>query len=758
MRLAFYLRLLAREARGAKGRALFLCASIALGVSAVVGVGALIEAVEASIRAQSRELLGGDLALEARRPLPDVTPHLPARYLGQRQLGLHILSTMVQSERGQSLLAEVKAVDTRLGPYPLVGALQLEPDRPLVELLDDHSVLIAPELRDTLGLRLGDTLRVGGERLRVAGVVRREPDPLAFTFSFGPRVLMTQAALQRTGLLGFGNRVRYRRVFAFKDTGPEQLAELQSTLRARLPGGSSFLTIETHTEAQPALRAPLAQAERYFGLVALLSLLLAGVGVAQLVSSWLAQAAPRTAVLRCLGLGPRQVAAMYLAQVGLLALIGSVLGAAIGASVPALILAQRPGLLPVPITLHVPWLPIARGVGLGVAVALLLSLPALTAIWRVPPLAVLRSEAEPLPAPRRIVMFSAALALAGVFGGALLVSERVRVAAGFSAGLALLSLLLWYAARGLSLGVRRLPRGRMPPLLWHGLSAVGRPAPGTHGSVVALGMGTLVVVGITLLSGILNREIAQALPPDAPSVFLVDIQPDQWNEVQRIARESGAQRLISTPVITARLSAVDGRSVEQLAKERPGDPNERDRSRWMLTREQRLTSMRALPADNRLVEGSLWSDPGEPNELSLEVGFAQSLGARLGSKVRFDIQGVELEFTVTSLRTLDFRSFAMNFFIVAEPGALDEAPQIILGGVRLPAAAEQTLQDRLAAAFPNITVLRVQGLLQRASGILNQLALAVRMLGSFAVAVGLMILAGAVAASQLTRAREAALL
>jgi putative ABC transport system permease protein len=298
----------------------------------------------------------------------------------------------------------------------------------------------------------------------------------------------------------------------------------------------------------------------------------------------------------------------------------------------------------------------------------------------------------------------------------------------------------------------------MPALLWHGLSAVGRPAPGTHGSVVALGMGTLVVVGISLLSGILNREIAQALPPDAPSVFLVDVQPDQWPEVQRIARAAGARRLTSTPVITARLAAVDGRSVEQLVKEHAGDPNQRDRSRWMLTREQRLTSMRALPADNRVVEGALWSDPGEPNELSLEVDFARSLGAHVGSKVRFDIQGIELDFTVTSLRTLDFRSFAMNFFIVAEPGALDQAPQIILGGVRLPGAAEQALQDQLAAAFPNITVLRVQGLLQRASGILGQLALAVRLLGSFAVAVGLVILAGAVAASQLTRAREAALL
>lgn len=759
MSLRFFFTLLARELRGARGRALFLCASVALGVSAVVGVSAFVAAIEQSIRAQSRELLGGDLALEARRPLPDAMPHLPAdvRHRPVPQVGLYILSTMVQSPTGKSRLAEVKAIDTRLGPYPLVGALALEPARPLNQLLDDGSVLIAPELRDELRLRVGDRLRVGGQSMRIAGLVRREPDPLAFTFSFGPRVLMTQRALERTGLLGFGNRVRYRRVFAFPGATPAALARIKQSLREHLPGATTFVTVETHDEAQPALRAPLAQAQRYFGLVALLSLLLAGVGVAQIVSTWLAQAAPRSAVLRCLGLRPRDVAALYLAQVLLLALLGSLVGAVLGASLPALVIAQRPDLLPVAIAPQLPLGAMLRGVGLGLFVAALLCLPALSAVWKVSPLRVLRSEADPLPAPRLVRWGASALAGGAVFVSAWLQSERAKLALGFAAGVAGLTLLLWLGAQALALLTRRLPRSALPPLVWHGLAALGRPGAGTRASIVALGLGTLVVVGVALLQGILNHEIAQALPKDAPSVFLVDVQPDQWPEIQRIARAEGAHRLISTPVITARLAAVDGRSIEQLVKDHPGDPNERDRSRWMLTREQRLTFMRKLPADNRIVEGKLWQDP-DPSELSVEQGFAQSLGIKLGSRVRFDIQGVPLDFKVTSLRTLDFRSFALNFFLVAEPGALDAAPQIILGGVRLPAAAEQPLQDRLAERFPNVTVLRVQGLLKRASGILDQLALAVRLLGSFAVFTGLVILAGAVAGSELTRAREAALL
>jgi putative ABC transport system permease protein len=748
-----------RETRGAPGRLFFLCTCIAVGVSAVVGVAGLVEAIERGLRVQSRELLGGDVALESRRPLPEVLPYLPRDYRSPPppQVELRILSTMVRAASGKSRLAEVKAIDATRGAYPLAGQLLLEPARPLSELLDDDSVLAAPELLEDLKLAPGDALHVGGQRLRVSGVIKHEPDPLSFTFSFGPRVIITKRALERTGLLGFGNRVRHRTVLAFPGATTQELAQIKQQLLATVPGAGTFVNVETHDEAQPALRGPLTRAQRYFGLVALLSLLVASVGVAQIVATWMAQATPETAILRCLGLRPREVACLYVAHLLLLALIGSCVGAAAGALLPPLFVRAQPGLFPIELAFGPPWRPALRGVALGVGVSLLFSLPALTSVWKVPPARVLRSEAAPLRVPPLVRGLAGSLAIGAVFAASLLQSGRVDLAAGFAGGVAGLAALLWLAARGLSWAVGRLPRARLPALIWQGAAALGRPGAGTTGSVVALGMGTLVVVGIALLQGILGTEIDQALPPDAPSVFLLDIQPDQWPEVQNMSRAAGAQRIVTAPVVTARLFAIDGRPVDQLARERPGDPNARTRSHWVLTREQRITIMRELPADNRIVAGKLWGDPS-PNELSVEVGFAQSLGVGVGAVLTFDIQGVRMDFKITSLRTLDFRTFAMNFFVVSEPGPLDQAPQILLAGVRLPVAAEQGLQDGLAARFPNITVMRVQGLLKRAGGILDQIALAVRLLGSFAVVTGLIILAGSIASSQLRRAREAALL
>jgi putative ABC transport system permease protein len=179
----------------------------------------------------------------------------------------------------------------------------------------------------------------------------------------------------------------------------------------------------------------------------------------------------------------------------------------------------------------------------------------------------------------------------------------------------------------------------------------------------------------------------------------------------------------------------------------------------MLTREQRITMLKELSPSNEIVAGSLWTKPGVPNEISVEEEYARDIGATLGTMLTFDVQGIPLEFEVTSLRKVDWRSFSVNFFLVAEPGGpLEDAPRFMLGAARLPPENEQAMQDAIAAQYSNVTVLRIQPMIDRATELLTQIGIAVRLLGAFAAITGLVILAGAVASSQLRRAREAALL
>jgi putative ABC transport system permease protein len=271
--------------------------------------------------------------------------------------------------------------------------------------------------------------------------------------------------------------------------------------------------------------------------------------------------------------------------------------------------------------------------------------------------------------------------------------------------------------------------------------------------VAGLGLGVLLVLAVFLIQGDLRRQLGADLPRGAPTAFLLDVQPDQWAGVRSLLASRGASEIDSVPVVMARLRAVDGRGVEALA----GQGEERGRRRWVLTREQRLTYLDRLPPGNTLVEGRLWSEPGKP-EVSVEKEFAGDLGVRLGSVLTFDVQGVPLDLTVTSLRAVEWRTFGINFFLVVEPGVLEAAPQFRLASARLPAQEEQRAQDLLAARYPNVTLLRVRAILEKVIGVLDQVAAGVQFLGGFTVAAGVAVLAGAVAAAGVRRSREVALL
>lgn len=758
MNAALLLRMVLRQSRGGRGRLLFFASCIAVGVAALVGVSALVDAIEAGLHARSRELLGGDMEVASRRPLPDISAHLPAGHREVGRVDVTTLPTMVQNAAGESRLAEVKALDVKRGRYPLAGGLVLRPDRPLHELLDEHSVIVTPELERDLGLALGSELRIGGERFEVRGVVAQQPERLQFSFVFGPELLLSRTGLERAGLLGAGSRVRYRSLLAFAEgTDAQALAQIERELLASLPGGGTFVEVETHDQAQPRLRNTLDRVRRYLGLVALLSLLLGCTGVAQIVSTWIAQSAQHTAVLRCLGFRPRDVLVLHLGHVLLIAVLGSAAGSLIGLSLPVLASGARPELIPSPDLSAIAGGALAQGVGLGAFVALLFCVPPLTAIWKVSPALVLRSEAAPLPVPRVVRALSSALCAAGVFVAAWSQARDPLHALAFALGVAALAGLLFGGAAALQRAVGLLPRARLPALLWQGAAALVRPGAGTRSSIVALGLGTLVVLAISLAEDIVQAEVSAALPDDAPSVFLADVQPDQWQGIEALGARHGARNVQNAPVVMARLSHIDGRPVSELVRERARAGDDAQRASWVFTREQRVTWQARLPDHNTIVEGALWHRP-ELAELSIEQDFARDLGVGLGSRLAFDVQGVPMEFVVTSLRKVEWRSFAPNFFLVTEPGYLDDAPQFQIGAMRVDAAVEQSLQDALTEQYPNVTVIRVRGIIERVASILDQVALGVRMLGGFAVLTGLVILIGTVAATQLRRAREAALL
>ncbi len=767
-----------REFRGSLDRVLVWVLCLAVGVGAVVSVAGLASSVDGAIRGEARKLLAADLALRSRTPIPERVLEAVDSVPGAARAEVRELAAMVgrteasaaAEHRPSSLLVELKAIS---GGYPFHGELLARPPLPAgmrpAEALGDHSALVSPEALSRLGLEIGDELRLGRRTLRIAGALEAEPDRLPTGFAFGPRVMVSVAAQEAAGVFPFAGFGGYRVLVRLPGEPALEDLELQAEAlrgeilrdamsRDEVDSGiadGAAVRVETYADAQPGIREDLERLSRYLGLVALLSLLVGGVGVAQGIRAWLTQRLDALAVLKCLGARPRDLLRTCLVQAVLLGLAAGVIGGAAGLLSMLLVPAILGGALPFEaISIWQPWA-LVRGVALGIGVSTAFCAPALLVVLRAPPVRVFRRGAEPLPGSRLASALSLIAVAAGVAGsaalqaGSLWLALRFLGAVGAAVGaLILAALMLRSLARFLA------PRCRS---FWlrYGVAALVRPESGTLAASVALGMGLMVLLVMFVVQGHLHDELAAGLPEDAPSAFLLNVPQAGWDGLAELLEREGARRVQSAPVVLARFAAIDGS---------PAAERTSDRNRWALRRQLRLTYLDELPSDNEILEAAgpatlaaPWVDPASL-EVSVEQDFAETIGVGIGSTIALDVGNREAEVMVTSLRRVDWEGFGINFFLVVEPAAVAWAPHTRLAAVWMPSDREQAIQDALYRAHSGVAVVRIRDVLQKVVDLVDDLQVGVRVLGSFTVAAALLTLAGAVAAGSQLRGREAALL
>ncbi|HSE03132.1 MAG TPA: FtsX-like permease family protein [Methylomirabilota bacterium] len=741
----FVFRLAWRETRGAWRHFGYFFACITLGVSALVGVGSFADSLERTVARSAKSLMGGDVEIRSTQPVPEDAADLVPELRGGADVTvtrLRELVAMAQAGDSQSQLVELKAVEPG---YPFYGELVTEPARPLASLIGGGRALVHDSFLSRLGLVVGDRFRVGDVELTIAGVIRKEPDRAVGVFSLGPRVLIAAEDLDRTGLIRPGSRVRHRTLFRLAEDRDPRV--FRDRLAEALPAAQR---VTTYAQAQPGLRRFWDQLTMYLGLTGLVALMVGGIGVAVSVNAFVRQKLPSIAILKALGAGWRPLLAAYLLQTALLGLGGSVLGAVLGSAVQPLLAPTLTRLLPIELTLSFSPRAVLGGLAMGMGVTLLYALWPLLQIRHVPPALILRAEIEPRLRGRR--PWGAAIPIAaGLAALALWQAGSWKIGGLFAGGLAAALLLLALGAR-LVIALARRVRWRAPA--WR-QGAANLHRPGSHAGpvLVSLGLAVMLVVSIALLDRSLRAQLLDRAPGSAPAFFFIDIQTDQAEPFARLVAAEGATAPAElTPVVRSRLAAVNGAAVA-------GQKN-RLEDAWYLTREYVLTWAATPPGHNTIVGGRWWTPEEATREalISVEEEIARQLGVGLGDTLTFDVQGVPVSARVTSLRHVDWRSLTSNFFVIFSPGALDGAPSTYIATVRARPEQETRLQSAVVAAFPNITAIPIREVLERVSAMLDQIALAVRLVAAFSVGAGLIVMAGALAITRQQRLYQSVIL
>ncbi|MFZ3003069.1 MAG: FtsX-like permease family protein [Undibacterium umbellatum] len=727
------------------GELRFLLIALMIAVASLASVGFFTDRMRSGLNRDAHQLLGADLLVAADQPIkPEWRQEAEKR--GLKTAETVVFPSMALAGEGDEAISRLVSLKAVSADYPLRGKLKLnkgEVEVPTDVVPQPGTVWVDPALLSALNLNVGQKIKLGELQLTVTQTIGTEPDRGAGFMNFAPRAMISLTDIPASKLIQNGSRVTYRLLMA---GDAKLIATYQKELQGKIEGEKlKGIRLESLAAGRPEMRATLDRADQFLSLVSLLSAMLAAVAIAMAARRFMLRHLDACAMLRCLGLTQNQVMSMYLIEFLILGLLGSIAGVLLGYA-GHYVLLEWLGKLVAKDLPDANFLPALQGIATGLLLLVGFALPPILQLRNVPHNRVIRREQE-APKPMTLVTYACGL---GMFVALLLwqtadIKLGLMTAAGFLAGLLVFALVAW-------LGMFALKR--MRTLFAHSawrfaITALQRRPGATVIQVVSLALGLMALLLLTVVRGDLITAWKKATPADAPNQFVINIQPDQKENITKQLDAFGKPQIY--PMIRGRLIALNDKQIT-------GDTYIEDQAKRMVDREFNLSTMADLPALNKITAGR-WYDDGKATEAeaSVEEGIAKTLKLKLGDKMTFDIAGQQVTATITSLRKLDWGSMRVNFFVIINPKAMVDMPQTWITAFRLP-EKDKTFVNHLMRDFPNLTVVDVGAMIKQMQDVLDQVITAVEFLFMFTLASGVLVLYAALAGSQDVRMREAALL
>ncbi len=736
-----------RDSKGSRRKLLLFMSSMVVGVAALVAINSFGTNLGRAVDDQARELFGADMSLESSGPFSEETEAVIDSIGGDQARRVSLLSMVLFPESGASRLSMVRALE---GEYPFYGSIVAEPPESVAAYRQGRRALVDRALLLSHGIAIGDSVQVGRHRYEVVGALVRTPRETAANMLISPPIYIALSQLD-TALVSFGSRASYEVYFRLHpDVNAELLREeLDEHLREFDVG------MDTVEEERQEWSEALGAVNRFLGLAGFMALLLGGLGVGSAVHVYVKRRLRTVAVLRCLGASPQRTVWIYLAQAAMMGLLAGVAGCVAGTLMQTGLARVMADFLPFEFDSRPSLGALALGMGAGLSTALLFAMLPLMTVRRVAPLAAIRIAYERKRPSIDIYQWAACgVVAAGLTILAMVQAESIVVGAIYAMALGAAFGLLWLLAWALAKLARRLVPGAY---VWRqGLANLHRPNNQTVLMIVALGLGTFLIMTMVLTESTLLASFARASGEDRPDVLLFDVQSDQVRGVQELIRTQELPVIESSPLVSMRIHAMGSVPVDTLRADSTF------RLTWAHRREYRSTYRAALTDAENVVEGTFSGhhDGSGPVPVSIERELAEEeLSVGVGDTIVFDVQGVLVSTIISSIREVDWQQTRANFFFVFPENVLEEAPQTHAVMTRTGTDVRLSeFQAAMVAAFPSVTAISLRLILDIFDEIYSRVRLVVRFMALFSIMAGILVLVGAIMTSRFQRAEESVLL
>lgn len=733
-------RMLWRDWRSGELRILLM--SLIIAVTSVTAVGFFIDRVEQGMDAQATELIAADLVLSSSNEFSDRYREQASKYNLNYANVVQFRSVLLANDKPQ--LVEIKAVSPG---YPLRGKLQIADSAYGAESSTDSipapgDVWVEARLLTLLNLTINDTISLGNLTLTLKKIIRYEPDRGGDLFSLAPRVMIHHDDIAASGLIQTGSLVNYRILFAYKDQ-KSALDRYRQWLTPKLQAHEKLLSTK---DGRPELRLALDRAQEFLGLAALISVLLAGVAVATAARRFAARHTDASAIMRTMGARQSSIIQLFGFEMLWLALIASAIGCVFGwltqlvisEILSQLLLANLPG---------ASFEPVILGFATGVVMLLGFALPPLLTLKNISPIRVLRKDQKIKASPVWLVYLAVLLSMGLLMHWQL---NKPMLVVYVMLGMIITLLVLATASFVLIKSLNGL-RQHVGVAWRFGFANIARRPASSVIQIVAFGLAIMVLLLLSTVRTDLLNNWQKNLPDDAANHFLINVQSDQVSDLEKSLSSIGVTKPKLYPMVRARLTAINNSKVTS-------DSYQGERAKHLITREFNLSWAKKLQKGNVIVQGSWWSeaDYGK-GKLSIEKDIAKTLKIKLGDSVQFDINGTKKSFSVSSVRTVNWDSFAINFFTVVPPQVLDDVPTSWVTSFHLEPEQKKHI-GLFIKQYPNVTVLDVDVIMNRVRAIIDRVTLAVEFIFIFSLLAGIAVLFSAIQSYQDERRFENAIL
>lgn len=733
------------------------CACLVFGVCLVMAAASLYQMLDRVLLSDTRALMGGDVEIESSEPINQEVLDWIAK-TGDISLTRE-LATMMSTEDGEFALVELLSADAA---YPLYGELKLQPSQTLSNTLANKDglwgIAIDPVLAERSKLSVGDTVYIGDLAIIVRALILEQPDRRLNASWRGTPVLISEEAMDESGLLRPGSRVEHE--YRIRTTVDAQTWE--ANFVAQFP--NTEWEIQTFEDRSERVAERLSQVASGLLIVAFSTLFIGGLGIFNSISVYLQSKRETIATLKACGLRDSRIGQVFIIQIAILAALSGFIGVLVGSVLALLgseILAQD---LPLAIQSTDMLIAAIAAWFFGIVTAFTFALPALGRALQIDVAHLFRANelSGHAISPRwRFASYFFAVLLSGLvliaipnvfFGLAFVVTVLICLA--FFEGVV-------HALRWLSRTMEQRPWLASHAATRLALANMHRPGTPLRITLLSLGTALTLLVACTVIVVSLLRLVETTIPEESPALVLYDVLDDQKDAVNKVAENfNSVTKLTLSPMVRGRVSGINDTLIRDIT-----DP-EVD---WqdMARDEHKLSYLSGNIDGITIVDGAIWDETITHNiskNENLDFAFimedreAEQMQLKPGNEVQFSIVGIERTGLLTGIYSQKGIQTRFWFEAIFSDGALDDFINAYVGTAYMDDQQALALQTELARNYPNIITVRTKDLIDSASDLLNKGTNGLSVISSISLIVSLMVLASVMAAGRSKQSYHAIIL